>query len=226
MAYTQYEVKEPSLLVKHLSTQNTVLLVPPSPQMEYHAPTFAPDSHTLYFLRYDASREVQELYRVPVTGGTPQHVLARLDSPVAVSPDGQQLAFIQFNRPQKESARLVTRLDGSHERRLITRQEPAKLFVGRPAWSPDGSSLAYAAGAARSANDYQLYEIPTAGGIERRLTADLWTFVFDVAWLKDRSGLILLADNPQTFVWHLALPEGRKRRLTTEFVSELAGFIH
>jgi Tol biopolymer transport system component len=223
VAYTQHEVKEPSLLVKHLLTQNTVVLVPPSPKMEYHAPTFAPDSHTLYFLRYDANRDVKELYRVPVTGGTPQRVLERIDSPVAVAPDGQQLAFIRFDRARKESVLLVTQLDGSGERQLVTRQEPNKLFVGRPAWAPDGMTIAYAAGTSRNANDYQLYEIPTAGGTERQLTADHWTFVFELAWLKDRSGLILLADNPQTFVWHLALPDGRKRRLTGEPVSELDG---
>ena len=224
VAYTLHEVKPPSVWVKQLATQKTVELVPPAAQAEYSAPTFAPDNRTLYFLRYDAQRDVKELYRVPVTGGTPQRVLEGIDSPVAVAPDGQQLAFIRFNRPQKESALVVRQLDGSNERQLVTRQEPSKLFVGRPAWSPDGNSIAYAVGTSKTTQDYQLYETPVTGGTERLLTTDRWPFVKQMIWLKDRRGLILLADTPRTFILHLSFPAGHKRRLTSEFVSELEDF--
>ena len=171
-----------------------------------------------------ASRDVKELYRVAVTGGMPQYILEQIDSPAGVSPDGQQLAFIRYDREHKQSALIVTQADGSGTRQLVTRQEPLRLFVGRPAWEANGLTLAYAAGTPPHAHDHQIYEIPAAGGRERLLTTEPLDHVMELAWLKDRSGLIMVADYPINTLLHLSLTEGKKRRLSGENVSELEGY--
>ena len=72
--------------------------------------------------------------------------MAGVTSPVTLSPDGKQLAFV---RPSpSESNLFVANSDGTGERKIASRKLPAYFsFVGGPAWSPDGKTIACGAGA-------------------------------------------------------------------------------
>src|SRR6056297_3176284 len=64
---------------------------------------------------------------------------------LAVSPDGEEVAFVadEFDREEDErrSSLFVAPTDGSREPHRLSRASDASA----PAWSPDGSKLAFAA---------------------------------------------------------------------------------
>ena len=71
------------------------LTSPPSPNVDY-APAFSPDGLRLAFIRGIAAGVVEDLYVVPVAGGTPKRLTfdnAWIDSPPAWTPDGRDIVF-------------------------------------------------------------------------------------------------------------------------------------
>ena len=101
------------------------------------------DSQTVYFVRSG------NLWQVAVSGSAPKAVLtATGESDFSPSPDGARVAFVRSNRSaDDESSRhsdLVVRslADGSE-----TAVASDDVSIRSIVWSPDGSSLAYTAGA-------------------------------------------------------------------------------
>lgn len=126
---------------------------------------------------------------------------------------------MRYDGDLKQSAIIVADAGGGGERTLITRGDPTKLSTKRIAWSPDGRSIAYAAGAYGNERDHRVYEVSVADGAERLLSQQPWPVIQGVAWLGGRGALALLASDSgtrQCLIWRLALPGGERRALTTE----------
>jgi serine/threonine protein kinase len=97
----------------------------------------------------------EELWRVPLSGGSPQKISANAYSAPGWSPDGKHMAFVATHREAAGTASsiVIADPDGSNQRELTTLHIP-KHFVypgfpispasGRPAWSPDGRTIAMA----------------------------------------------------------------------------------
>ena len=71
------------------------LTSPPSPNVDY-APAFSPDGSTVAFIRGIAAGVVEDLYVVPVAGGTPKRLTfdnAWMNAPPAWTPDGRDIVF-------------------------------------------------------------------------------------------------------------------------------------
>lgn len=102
------------------------------------------DSQTVYFARGG------DLWQVAVSGGAPKTVwTAPLgESEVVPSPDGARVAFVRSNRAaDEESSRhseLIVRSLADTSETAIASDE---VSINGIVWSPDGSSLAYTAGA-------------------------------------------------------------------------------
>lgn len=84
-----------------------------------------------------------------VAGGLLWHVLACIESPMAFSPDGERLAFVTMepyagggdaNLPGAQNYRLMV-LTGDKDLRIL--EETSTAMLTAPAWSPDGSRIAY-----------------------------------------------------------------------------------
>jgi dipeptidyl aminopeptidase/acylaminoacyl peptidase len=102
------------------------------------------DSQTVYFAR------AGDLWQVAVSGGAPKTVwTAPLgESEVVSSPDGARVAFVRSNRAADEErsrhSELIVRSLADTSETAIARDE---VSIHGIVWSPDGSSLAYTAGA-------------------------------------------------------------------------------
>jgi dipeptidyl aminopeptidase/acylaminoacyl peptidase/CubicO group peptidase (beta-lactamase class C family) len=103
-------------------------------------PALSPDgSRVVYVLRTsdrDEDRNVDQLWTVPVSGGTPRRLTGGTsDTSPVWSPDGSRIAFLRDGQ-----AHLLP-LDGGEPEKLTD----LPLGAGAPAWSPDGSRLAFTA---------------------------------------------------------------------------------
>jgi dipeptidyl aminopeptidase/acylaminoacyl peptidase len=105
-------------------------------------------------------------WTVPIDGGPPAPLAAEAadQSNARWSPDGQWVSYVSNH-------------NGTHDLRIASaRGGPAKVVVSpagmgtvaNPAWSPDGSKLAYALGSPTQAPE--LFVVPTTSGAPTRLT--------------------------------------------------------
>src|SRR5207302_10142325 len=88
------------------------------------------------------------------------------------------------------------------------------------AWSPDGKVIACPAGSADAGGPYMtVLEVRLADGSTRQMTAQRWSQVGRMAWLRDGSGLIFTAreqeSNPSQ-LWYLSYPAGEVHRITND----------
>jgi Tol biopolymer transport system component len=207
-----------SLWVRQVSTGSLVKIVPDL-GAKIGGTTFSRDGEFVYYSLFDTNDPLGTLYQVPVLGGTPRRMLAGVTSPVTFSPDGQRLAFV---RPSSsESDLIVANLDGSGERKIATRKLPAYFsFVGGPAWSPDGKSIACGAGSYSGNLSATVVSVPAEGGAEKAITGQNWVSVSRALWLNDGSGLIVAAVpeliSTGTQLWYVSYPKGEVRRVTND----------
>ena len=186
LAYVAREAGGQSLRVRQIATASTVQIVPPAVS-SYRGLTFSSDGNYVYYVRSDSENpSIGVLYQVPVLGGASRKLVVDVDSPVTFSPDGQRVAFVRENSNQHESALMVANVDGTGERRLATRKEPAEFGSWGPAWSPDGKSIAIG-------GMNEVVALRVADGKEEALASKLGGTVGRVAWLADGSGLLLIA---------------------------------
>ena len=205
-----------SLWVRQVSTGSLVKIV--SDLESKIGPTaFSRDGEFVYYSVFD--NPLGTLFRVPVLGGSPRRVMAGVTSPVTLSPDGKQLAFV---RPSSsESNLIVANIDGTGERKIATRRLPEYFsFVGGPTWSPDGKILACGAGAYSGSLAATIVAVPAEGGAEKPITSQNWVSVSRVLWLGDGSGLIVAAvpelTSTGTQLWYVSYPSGEVRRVTND----------
>src|SRR5262249_24560410 len=146
-----------------------------------------------------------------------------IDSPVAVSPDNKQLAFVRRNRGLNEDALIIADIDGSNERKLASRKGADFFWTGGPAWSPDGRVIATAAGSHPGGPRMHVAEINVAEGKEKLISEQRWASVGHVLWVRDGSstarGLIFNAIEPGATlaqIWFLPYPKRAAQKITND----------
>jgi Tol biopolymer transport system component len=146
------------------------------------SPAWSPDGTEIAFAAQIGTRvEDQRLTEIYVmkADGTDRRRLttnADLDADPTWSPDGTRIAFTRLTEPGTETVRagiFVMDAHGGHEVQVTHAATP--IFDLRPAWSPDGSLIAFTRGtlsAATETPDTSLYVVAPEGAGLRRLTAD------------------------------------------------------
>jgi eukaryotic-like serine/threonine-protein kinase len=108
-----------SLWLQQVSTSSAVRILGPVPHPLLEGLRFTPDGNYFYYIEEDPGGETQSLYRLGVTGGSPQRIVSDIDdlSSVDISPEGKQLVYTRRNIPKSEYYLLTANADGTGERR-------------------------------------------------------------------------------------------------------------
>ncbi len=215
-----------SLLVRQVTDSNNIVIVQPA-EVIYRGMTFSRDGAHVFYVVQEQNNPIQALYQVPVLGGLPRRILKDIDSPVAISPDNKQLAFVRRYRGQSEDAVIIADVDGSNERKLASRKGADFFGISGPSWSPDGKIIACPAGTNTGGRRMYVAEIAVADGRERPISDQTWTSVGRVTWVRDwtrergatNRGLIISAaerGSSLAQIWFQPYPKGAPRKITND----------
>ena len=180
---------------------------------------FAPDGSHIYFTVSGETHPQPTLVRMPVLGGVMTELISNVHSPVAFSPDGEQLAFVRRDDAgRRTSIVLASAADGHILRTLVTRTLPQTLSSVGLAWSPDGRTVAV--GNKTTDGQEQISAVSVADSSVAPLGARAWGVTGNLAWLPDGSGVVLLArENLATRkaqIWFAPFPTGEAKRVTND----------
>jgi Tol biopolymer transport system component/DNA-binding winged helix-turn-helix (wHTH) protein len=148
------------------------------------SPTWSPDGRRVAFYRHidDGSA----IYVVPALGGTQQRLHVGRSSPWATglnwSPDGKVLAFSEGQEDKNRAWIALLSIADSTTRRLTS--PSGQEYDSAPAFSPDGSAVAFVRGIVAGAVS-DLYVMPAAGGTPKRLTNDNTWIRGALTWTPD-----------------------------------------
>ena len=214
-----------SLWVRQVTTANNVQIVPPA-EVVYFGMTFSGDGNYVYYVTAAKNESTAFLYQVPVLGGTPRKLVEDVDDPVALSPDGSQIAFARFYPPKGTDDLTIAKADGSDQRVVASRKLPTRYaasWFGSSAglgWSPNGRTIATLASESIGAAEWSLVDVPVAGGAEKTISSTKWSSPGRATWLADGSGLVLDASDQSSSLlsqlWYVAYPSGETRRITND----------
>ncbi len=232
VAYAQDEGGQQSLWVTQVAVSNPNQIAPPA-DVNYQGMTFSHDVNFVYYVRTDKDHLSGALYKAPVLGGQARKLLVNVSSPISLSPDGKQLAFVRDdnpsqNRSQDEYAFMIANEDGSDEKKLSVHKLGAGVFysTGGPAWSPDGRTIAYGQvhrmGDSGKGGYRNVIGVRVADGVEQPMTSQRWdgalTPFMRITWLADNSGVLVTGAEQETLhqIWYLALQRDEARSLTDD----------
>jgi Tol biopolymer transport system component len=217
--YIAHTLLNGSILLRSVDTNSNTVLVPPNNAWSYGI-TFSRDGNYVYYVQWGKEEREHSLYRVGVSGGDSQKVLANVEGPITFSPDGKRFAFVR-NITDAETGLFIANADGSEERLLGSRRSPNFFSSAGPSWSPDGSAIACAVFDQRP-DEHPAYMkvvgVSVEDGTEKLLNSGKWFKVKQVAWLADSSGFIMAAaeEREGALLWHVSYPEGTARRITND----------
>lgn len=219
-AYVFVEHGREGLRIRQVETSATLQIVPPG-DVRYNGLTFTPDGNRLYYITYPKGSAISTLYEVPLLGGTTRRLMEDVDSAVAFSPDAGRFAFVR-GIPHTGSALVIANADGTEERTLAYRQGLNGFDQAPGAWSPDGRTIAAAAGDESWRVAIVAVNAVTGGVVP--VGPKRWDEVQKIVWLRSGSALIVaasdygVADTLQ--LWEVSFPAGAVRRIT----KDIAGY--
>jgi eukaryotic-like serine/threonine-protein kinase len=221
--YVAYLIKEAgrqSLRIRQVATGGDTQIAPPA-EVDYLGMTFSPDSNYLYYVANGfslkgATPPKSALYQVAVIGGSSRKLIERLGSPITFSPDGNRIAFVREYTDMGESALMVSRLDGTEERKLAARKLPD--YFDYPVWSPDGGIIACTAASYTPPNQLAFFD-EHGRSLGSPAAARVWKHIRKIQWLRDGRELVLNVVDPERDVsqlWRMSYPDGEVRRITND----------
>ena len=214
VAYVTGEPGKQSVSVRQTATRSDIQIIPTFAGY-YDGLTFSADGNYIYYVRSPNAYASGALYQLPSLGGESRKIVDHVDSPVAFSPEGNQVAFVRQN-PGAESALMLAGVDGTGERQLSARKIPEPFVSSGMSWSADGKSIAIAA---YSGGKCYVMTVQVADGSIKPVGSKGWRHILQVAWLADSTGLVLDAEesaNAPLQLWELSYPEGQPRKITND----------
>jgi len=217
LAYVPITSGKQSLNIQDLETAERWQLLAPEPALCWGL-KFTHDRQSLFYVTTQPNSTISVLYRIPLSGGQPQKLVVNIDSPIALSPDETEMAFVRSFPGQHRDAVVICNIDGSAEREIATRHHPEKFSFTSPTWSPDGKLITL--GVSRyNAMEYAIMGVPVNGEPLRELSPWDWKVLCALAWSDDGSNLYFSAQalKSNSFqIWRLPYPNGHAHRITND----------
>lgn len=218
LAYVPIDRGNHSLWLWDLETGEKRQVLVPDPALCWGL-RFTRETSILYYTITQPNTTVSVLHRVAVDGKSEsQQLVVNVDSPIALSPSGLQLAFVRSFPGQHRDALVIANVDGADEREVASRQHPNKFSFSSPSWSPNGELIAV--GASRSNKlEFTLLSVPISGEPPVELCEWVWKDLRAVAWNEDGSNLYFSAtakSSNSLQIWRLPYPECEARRITND----------
>ena len=223
-AFVAEDGEQQSLWVRQVAADSSSQIVAPT-EVIFSGVTFSPDDNFLYYVARPRGELVSKLFQIPLLGGTPREVMVDVDSPITFSPNGQFFAFVRNIPDARETALIVAKLDGSEDRKLLTKKRPEFLAMQGAAWSPDGRTIAVSVGTPTPGETVvRVLAINVEDGEARPIGDQTWSSIGQVAWLGDGSGIVFSAWRRTSAMYGdqlylLTYPKGEMRRVTNDMTS-------
>jgi Tol biopolymer transport system component/DNA-binding winged helix-turn-helix (wHTH) protein len=223
LALVQVKNGVQSLHLRQIKNGNSLEIVPRI-NGKFIGAVFSPRDEQIY---YSVSENLESnkpaistLYKVSILGGASQEILRNIDSTAAISPDENRLAFVRRNVENKETALILTDIEGKNERILAIRQPESGFTNGGVSWSPDGKLLS-ATVFQRENNraSVQVAVINVESGEQKIVSRENWISAGQTVWLNDGSGILAVAYGAKSpslndELWVVSYPDGKSRFVT------------
>jgi TolB protein len=165
------------------------------------APRYSPDSRYIVFSM--AVNGNTDVYRVPVSGGTPQRLTNApgIDTGGSYSPDGSRIVF-ESDRGGTQQI-YVMNTDGSNQRRISF----GGGGYGTPEWSPRGDLIAFT-----KTGSFRIGVMAPDGSGERILTREAGE---GPTWAPNGRAIMYQRGLGRPQVWYVDVASGATRRVPT-----------
>ncbi len=204
-----------ALMMTNIGSLSSVQLLPADEAL-YYGLTFTKDNSFLYFVK--SGNEIKSLYKIPILGNNATRVLDNVGEKISFSPNSEKFCFVRKLSDQ-ETVVMTANADGSDERVIATRNAPAYFDEFNISWSPDGKTIANAAGIAKIDRSVQFIGIDAETGREQPISDTKWASGDGIEWLADGSGLIaglFETGSSPTQIWLIPYPTGEPRKITND----------
>jgi Tol biopolymer transport system component/DNA-binding winged helix-turn-helix (wHTH) protein len=223
LAYVLAEPEGQTLRIRQVHTGSEAEVRGPV-DADYWGLTLSPDGTYLYFVSWMRNRTNAQLFRVPVLGGAPQHLIEDVGSPITFSPTGERFAFVREHDQHGNSVLMTVSVQDLRPEILFTLargQSMAQQWTG-PAWSPDGSMIAVAVGDPDSQHglrERRFVAVDVRQGTPVPFGTGTWFNVSGPVWAHDSNRLLFTASTriggPRQ-IWTLSFPSGAAQQLTDD----------
>ncbi|HVF46464.1 MAG TPA: protein kinase, partial [Pyrinomonadaceae bacterium] len=207
-----------SVWVRQIATGSDINIAAAS-RDQYGGLAFSNDGNYVYYIRSEGAGAKGTVFQVPSLGGVSKKLIGGSDSSITLSPDGKQMAFYRFAHDQGKAELVIAKTDGTGERTLATRREPAGFDNGI-AWSPDGKVIACAGYEGGASDSVKLVTVSVDDGSIRDIDPKLYGSISQITWIGDgKSLLISAADRISGYfyqIFEIPFSGGPGRRVTND----------
>jgi Tol biopolymer transport system component/DNA-binding winged helix-turn-helix (wHTH) protein len=225
--YSNLQKGMSSLRLASIDGQTSVQLREPA-YVSYRGIQFAPDGRSIYYVVFT---DREELYRLPTLGGVPVKLREGVPWYFSIAPDNKRIAFMRYIDGGKNTSVIVSNVDGTDERTVITVPVNRNWTTYCLAWGPDGKTIALGGSREGDPAVAFIWVLAVDTGELKQLSTRPWKTIGRISWLKDGSGILTIAADPGqdegSQIWMVAYPGGEVRRVvndlnTYDFVLDVA----